>query len=348
MDWIIANICDNENENPVYLCNRSESPSLSLTPSTIPSLSHEPSYSPSSSPAPSNGCDVDFEHELRIAVTTDYFPYENYWTVEYLNGTSIKSDGPFMERYTTYHSKLCLDISHCYTYTIFDTYGDGIWSTPKVIVTMDGVVILEPSDSFSSMSVILGDGCPSIAPSLSHHPSLSPSLHPSVNPTRSIMPTSLPSLIPSPAPSLDCSDDQLTLRISILSNDSEPHWKLFHVQEDGDEIFLQENVFSSQSKSRSDKLCLDQSKQQCYRVYIQFQNDSSNSNHDFVITVDDHEHSNVSRITQNSHTFFIGTSCPSSQPSMMPTSTSGSTRTCLGVKIVFAIFVMLSQFMSIM
>lgn len=317
-----------------------------MTPSTSPSLSHEPSNSPTSSPAPSNGCAVGFEHELRIAVTTDNFPFENYWTIEYLNGTLINSDGPFTDRYTTHHSKLCLDTSQCYIYTIFDTFGDGIWSTSKSIVVMDGTAILETRDSFSSISVTLGDGCPSVAPSLSHYPSLSPSLVPSVNPTRSIIPTSYPSSIPSPVPSLDCSDDQLTLRISISSNDSGPHWKLYHVQQDGDEILLQEKVYSSQSKPSSDKLCLDQSKQQCYRVQIQFQNGSSNSNQEFDITVDEHEHLTMSRMAQDINTVFIGTSCPSSQPSMGPTSTStnGSTRTCLGIKKVMAIYLMLSQF----
>jgi hypothetical protein len=61
-----------------------------------------------------------------LALTTDNYPEETTWEVTDVDGTVLYAGGPFDEGGTLYSIEMCLDPDSCYTFTIFDSYGDGI------------------------------------------------------------------------------------------------------------------------------------------------------------------------------------------------------------------------------
>ena len=64
--------------------------------------------------------------EGSVTIVTDYYPGETRWTlVNDANGSTVASGGPYATRNTTYTEDLCLE-DGCYTFTITDSYGDGI------------------------------------------------------------------------------------------------------------------------------------------------------------------------------------------------------------------------------
>ncbi len=57
---------------------------------------------------------------------TDNFPQESTWKLLDDENNVIASAGPFAEQQTTYNSIFCLDPEQCYTFTVFDAFGDGM------------------------------------------------------------------------------------------------------------------------------------------------------------------------------------------------------------------------------
>ncbi len=99
--------------------------SPSFTPTSGPSSAATLSPTVKASAAPSQGSlDVMFK------ITTDYYPQETLWAlVEDQTGTIIAS-GPGEDRFqaeTTYSYQWSLDYCTNYTFTISDTYGDGLY-----------------------------------------------------------------------------------------------------------------------------------------------------------------------------------------------------------------------------
>ena len=64
--------------------------------------------------------------EGSVTIVTDYYPGETRWTlVNDATGSTVASGGPYSSRNTTYTEDICLE-DGCYTFTITDSYGDGI------------------------------------------------------------------------------------------------------------------------------------------------------------------------------------------------------------------------------
>ncbi|MCI5083138.1 MAG: T9SS type A sorting domain-containing protein [Saprospiraceae bacterium] len=61
-----------------------------------------------------------------LNILTDDYPSETTWEVTNEVGEVIFSGGPYAEEATLFVEELCLDPEACYTFTIFDSYGDGI------------------------------------------------------------------------------------------------------------------------------------------------------------------------------------------------------------------------------
>jgi hypothetical protein len=61
-----------------------------------------------------------------LTLTTDNFPQETTWKLFDGNGTVIATGGPFAEQRTSYSEAFCLDPEACYTFTVFDAFGDGM------------------------------------------------------------------------------------------------------------------------------------------------------------------------------------------------------------------------------
>jgi PKD repeat protein len=64
------------------------------------------------------GCAANFDY-LTIAIVADNYPGETSWQLRDENNTLIASG-------TTNGTSLCIESGNCHTFTIFDTYGDGI------------------------------------------------------------------------------------------------------------------------------------------------------------------------------------------------------------------------------
>ncbi|MDZ4748783.1 MAG: hypothetical protein SH808_09865 [Saprospiraceae bacterium] len=58
--------------------------------------------------------------------TTDNFPEETTWELFDHENNIIASAGPFAEQQNTYTFQFCLDPEECYTFTIYDAFGDGM------------------------------------------------------------------------------------------------------------------------------------------------------------------------------------------------------------------------------
>ncbi len=59
-------------------------------------------------------------------LNTDDYPEETTWELTNEQGQVINSGGPYASANSTFVEELCLDADECYTFTIFDTFGDGI------------------------------------------------------------------------------------------------------------------------------------------------------------------------------------------------------------------------------
>lgn len=70
---------------------------------------------------------------IRLNILTDYYPDETTWQITDANQQVIYSGGPFQNRNTNYTYDLCMNFG-CYTFTVFDSYGDGMngsaWFNP--------------------------------------------------------------------------------------------------------------------------------------------------------------------------------------------------------------------------
>ena len=57
---------------------------------------------------------------------TDNFPQESSWKLFDDTNTVIATGGPFGAPQTTYMTEFCLDPEECYTFTVYDVFGDGM------------------------------------------------------------------------------------------------------------------------------------------------------------------------------------------------------------------------------
>ena len=66
------------------------------------------------------------ETEIIISITTDDYPGETSWQLVDQNGSGFMNASALTQSYTTYTWSVCVPTSNCYSFTIFDSWGDGI------------------------------------------------------------------------------------------------------------------------------------------------------------------------------------------------------------------------------
>ena len=94
---------------------------------------------------------------LTLHFKTDNFPQESTWKLFDANDNVIASAGPFDAQRTIYTTAFCLNPEECYTFTVFDAFGDGM-SAQGVkgdyeIYNEDGVLIADlAKPNFGSQS----------------------------------------------------------------------------------------------------------------------------------------------------------------------------------------------------
>lgn len=64
-------------------------------------------------------------YDFTLELLTDNYPGETTWTVSNASGAVIVSGGPYAQAQTAYTENFCLEAG-CYTFEIFDSYGDGM------------------------------------------------------------------------------------------------------------------------------------------------------------------------------------------------------------------------------
>lgn len=166
---------------------------------------------PAKKKAEKEACPGKDHFRLTVEVLTDSYGYETRWKVTdncaghrvvYKRG--YDSASKYTSGNTLFEDDQCLPPSE-YTFTIEDTYGDGICcdvGEGRYTLYEDGVEVAAGGDFAESESRAFGGLCPSASPSgsPSRAPSALPSLSPTYSPTVSEAPTSLPSPSPSGAP----------------------------------------------------------------------------------------------------------------------------------------------------
>ena len=90
--------------------------------------------------------------EVILEILTDDYPMETSWEL-FFAGNVIASGNGYSGTQTIYDIPICLDNEQCYTFTVYDEYGDGMsygGVTGHIVLTWDGVVMGEiPGDSFT-------------------------------------------------------------------------------------------------------------------------------------------------------------------------------------------------------
>jgi len=90
--------------------------------------------------------------EVILDILTDDYPMETSWEL-FFDGTVIASGSGYSGAQTVYLTPICLDNEQCYTFTVYDEYGDGMsygGVTGHIELIWDGVVMGEiAGDSFT-------------------------------------------------------------------------------------------------------------------------------------------------------------------------------------------------------
>ena len=90
---------------------------------------------------------------VRLLLLTDEYPGETTWELADETGTVIYEGGPYNAEESLIIEEFCLDSEACYSFTIFDSFGDGICCEYGLgnysIVDADGLPLLVSTGEFS-------------------------------------------------------------------------------------------------------------------------------------------------------------------------------------------------------
>jgi len=89
-----------------------------------------------------------------LNLLTDNYPGETTWTLADANGGTVASGGPYSEQATQIQEVICVD-EGCYTFTIFDSWGDGVccgYGTGSYELLVQGEVVASGGEFADSES----------------------------------------------------------------------------------------------------------------------------------------------------------------------------------------------------
>jgi len=72
-------------------------------------------------PAPVSSC-----KDVKVNILTDDYPAETSWTISNQEGNEVASGSGYTQSQTNYIQDQCLESNNVHTFSISDTYGDGI------------------------------------------------------------------------------------------------------------------------------------------------------------------------------------------------------------------------------
>ena len=95
--------------------------------------------------------------EATLQLQTDDYPAETSWTVVDDAGNEIASGGSYGAPNSPFEDIFCISLTECYTFTIFDTYGDGICCQfgegNYALVNANGETIFSSTGEFGDQEV---------------------------------------------------------------------------------------------------------------------------------------------------------------------------------------------------
>lgn len=137
-------------------------------------------YVPPPTPAPTQ-CDGSV---MELEIIPDSYPEDISWELLDGDGDEIDTGGP-----SDLEVEKCLPPNDCYTFTIKDSWGDGLccaYGEGGYTVTWDGVVVAEGGDYDSSETSTFGNTCDGGTGSPTQSPTQSPTDSPTASPTTSL------------------------------------------------------------------------------------------------------------------------------------------------------------------
>ena len=88
---------------------------------------------------------------VTISIVTDAWPQETTWDLFDSSGAEVKAGGNYLPE-TTYETNLCLP-DDTYTFTIYDSYGDGIFGEGYSIIVSGDTIATSEGNPFNSQAV---------------------------------------------------------------------------------------------------------------------------------------------------------------------------------------------------
>jgi hypothetical protein len=109
------------------------------------------------------------ESIIEIEILTDSWPYETTWEItDHDTGALLCSGGPYAAPDTLYTEICCIGFADCVDFTIYDSYGDGIYPPGGYAVSLDGILIHSNIGSgwigHSAIVPRIGGGCSALEP----------------------------------------------------------------------------------------------------------------------------------------------------------------------------------------
>jgi hypothetical protein len=97
-----------------------------------------------------------------INILTDNYPGETTWSLTDVDGVAVASGGPYVDVATAIQEVVCVG-DGCFTFTIFDAFGDGLccgYGTGSYDLTVDGAVLATGAEFLTSevTSFCIGEG----------------------------------------------------------------------------------------------------------------------------------------------------------------------------------------------
>jgi len=107
-------------------------------------------------------CSIN-EIQVDILLSSDNYPWETSFILNDNQGVVWASENEFQELYTDYLFQYCLSAEGCYIFTVYDSYGDGIFDSGGLQVFYENeLVMFNPefsSEAFTTMNCPPGYDC---------------------------------------------------------------------------------------------------------------------------------------------------------------------------------------------
>ena len=104
------------------------------------------------------------EVQVKVEIETDNWGYETYWTLSNLMGTVVLQGGQggVYGNFSSYSDSICVQANSCFTFEIYDTFGDGIYTPGGYWVYVNGALVSTGSNNinaYATASVNCWDSC---------------------------------------------------------------------------------------------------------------------------------------------------------------------------------------------